>query len=279
MTTGGEHIGGERVLILGPSPAASALGRSFQRAGARVEERTRDAERSIDPGITLVVLGVPARDGPAAIEQVGPALPPGAVLLLISPFMIESMMAASTVPGLGERFVPSYFVLEESPAPREAPRPAAEPDPTLDPIAGATVFLGAPLLPGSAAERVARLLGSLGARPEVIVPVLHDALVALTHHLPILAAAALTLTLRRTGALTRSVAHGAHTVVADATRPASLPSAPAAEVLRLQAPKLIPALENLEREVRRLRHALAAGGDDLRMLLEEAREFRRELVA
>jgi prephenate dehydrogenase len=278
VTTGGGHSSGERVLILGSSPAASALGRSFRRAGARVDERTLDAERSIDPDITLVVLGVPVQDGPATITRLGPLLPPGAVLLQISPFMIESMMAASTVPGLGERFVPSHFVLEESPAPR-ASHPAAEPDATLDPIPGATVFLGAQLLPGSAAERVARLLGSLGARPEVIVPVLHDALVALTHHLPILAAAALTLTLRRTGALTRSVAHGAHTVVADATRPASLPSAPSAEVLRLQAPKLIPALENLEREVRRLRHALATGGDDLRTLLEEAREFRRELVA
>jgi prephenate dehydrogenase len=126
---------------------------------------------------------------------------------------------------------------------------------------------------------VARLLGSLGARIEVIVPVLHDALVALTHHLPILSATALTLTLRRTGNLTAQVAPGVRSMVADATRPASHPSAPTAEALRLTAPKLVPALENLEREVRRLRHALIAGESELRTLLEEAREFRRELLA
>ena len=64
-----------------------------------------------------------------------------------------------------------------------------------------------------------------------------------------------------------------------ATRPASGRSDAAAEVLALSAPKLLPALEILEREVRRLRHSLEAGGDDLVTLLEEAREFRRELVA
>jgi prephenate dehydrogenase len=284
---------GERVLIFGLSPAAMALGRALRRAGARVQGHDPDAraaaqalstgtldeitpaELPLDPALTLVVLALPLRAVPDAIARLGAALPDRTVLVDLSPLMLPSVSAARNVPGLGARFVPSHPILET-----EAPdRSTGGGRVAADPIAGATVFVGAPLEPGSAAARVAEMWRSLGARPEAIAPPLHDALLALTHHLPVLAAAALARTIRRTGSLTRAVAPGARSMLADATRAVSGPAAPAAEVLALSAPKLLPALEILEREVRRLRHSLEEGGEDLTMLLEEAREFRRELVA
>ena len=275
MTTAHEHTREERILILGPSHASAALGRALRLAGARVEEATPSLDVPLDPSVTMVFLGLPIRDVPEALARIGSALPPDAILVDLSPLMLPSATAVRDVPALAGRFVSAHPVLEEV----DDRSTTGVPGEPADPIRGATVFLGAPLAPGSAAARVAHLLESLGARTEAIAPALHDALVALTHHLPILSAAALTRALRRTGSLTRTVAPGARTVLADATRPVSGPSDAAADVLLLSAPKLLPALEILEREVRRLRHSLEGGGDELRSLLEEAREFRRELVA
>lgn len=278
---------GERVLILGLSPAAMALGRALRRAGSRVtgedpDPRTLEeaiasgavdeigpAGAPLDPALTRIVLGLSFRDLPSALARLSSELSPGALVVDLSPLMLPSVAAVQAVPGLSQRFVASHPVLEAAVG-------GEEPG---DPLSGATVFMGAPFTPGTAAASIAEMWRSVGARPEAIAPTLHDALVALTHHLPILAAAALTRAIRRTGSLTRALAPGARSSLADATRAASGSSAHAAEVLALSAPKLLPALEILEREVRRLRHSLEEGGDDLRMLLEEAREFRRELVA
>ena len=274
MTTAPEHTSGERVLILGGTSASAALGRALRRAGSSVDESNASPGLTLDPTVTMIVLGLPIREVPETLAKIGSALPPDAVIVDLAPLMLPSSSSAREVPAIAGRFVPAHPILEDL-----GERSAASAVPAPDPIAGATVFIGATLAPGSAAARVARMWESLGAKPEAIAPALHDALVALTHHLPILAAAALTRALRRTGSLTRAVAPGARSALADATRPASGSSDAAAEVLALSAPKLLPALEILEREVRRLRHSLEAGGDELRDLLEEAREFRRELVA
>lgn len=266
---------------------AIALGRSLRDAGANVRGQDADPKREaeavaagsvdeilpaaspLDPSLTLVVLAVPLREMPATLARVGGALPTATVLAALAPLMLPSVSAARDVPGLLPRFVAMHPLVDvEEAVPIQA-----------NPFQDATVFVGAPIEAGSAAARVAELWRSVGARPEAIAPALHDALVALTHQLPILSAAALTRAIRRTGSLTRSLAPGARSLLADATRAAAGPSSSAAEALRSSAPKLLPALEILEREVRRLRHALAEEGDELRTLLEEAREFRRELVS
>jgi cyclohexadieny/prephenate dehydrogenase len=141
---------------------------------------------------------------------------------------------------------------------------------------GASILIGSSLDPGSPGATVAGLWSSIGVLPAAVAPTLHDALFALTHDLSILSSAALVRTLRRTGSLTRLLAPASRAVLDDATRPAA--SAPSAETLAINAPKLVPALELLEREVRRLRHALAEGGPELGSLLDEARQFRQELV-
>jgi prephenate dehydrogenase len=287
---------GERVLIRGLSPVAATLGRALRRAGARVSGQDPDArvaaealssgavdevvgeEHAPDPSLTAMVLALPFDDLAAALARAASALPSGAVVTAISPLMLPSLSAARATPGLAGRFVPSHPVLNLG-AGESARAGATARESALDPVAGATVFIGAPLEPGSAAARVADLWRSVGARPEAIAPTLHDALVALTHQLPILASAALTRAIRRTGSLTRALAPGARSTLADATRAAGEVSDATAEALVLSAPKLLPALEILEREVRRLRHSLEEGGGELRLLLEEAREFRRELLA
>jgi len=123
----------------------------------------------------------------------------------------------------------------------------------------------------------ASLWTALGARPRSIAPTLHDALVALTSHLPYAASVSLVRTLRRTGSMTRELAEVAGPGLRDTTRIAGSSASLWAEILSLNGPKLIPALELLEREVRALRHAIAEGGPALQAHLEEARAFREEL--
>ncbi|HEX3112462.1 MAG TPA: prephenate dehydrogenase dimerization domain-containing protein, partial [Candidatus Eisenbacteria bacterium] len=137
-------------------------------------------------------------------------------------------------------------------------------------------LIGASVDPGSPGATVADLWSSIGATPAAVAPTIHDALFALTHDLPLLSAAALVRTLRRTGSLTRLLAPASRAMLDDATRAAGAGSS--TETLAINAPKLLPALELLEREVRRLRHALEDGGPELDHLLDEARQFREELV-
>jgi prephenate dehydrogenase len=244
---------------------------------------------AIDPTIDVVALAVPALDAPRLVSRLGKAIPAGPLLTDLSPLMLPSLGAAAAEPGLRGRFVPGYPVLEEVLEERELHRRSGPPGPRS--FRGATVLIGLPLEAQSPAERVADLWRSVGAEPVSIAPALHDALVALTHDLPLVTAAAFVRTVRRTGSMTRIVAPGSRVRLLDATR-ALVRSKPSdSGMLALNAPKLLPALELLEREVRRFRHALA--GDrgpekaetpepreptELSTLLEEARRFQEELV-
>jgi prephenate dehydrogenase len=125
---------------------------------------------------------------------------------------------------------------------------------------GGPVIVGGPLDPGTPAERAAAMWRSIGAMPTSMAPTIHDALVALTSHLPQAVATALVRTLR------------------DMTRLAGSSSDLWFDILTLNADKLTPALELLEREVRGLRHAIERKDPELRALLEEARLFRREIA-
>jgi prephenate dehydrogenase len=242
-----------------PDPAArdAAL-----RAG--VVDPVLDSLEVIDPSFEIVALAVPAARAPETIARVAAALPPDAILTDLAPVMLPSVAAASRA-GILPRFVPAHPV----PASDEGAPDAAR-------FRGASVLLGSATDPGTPGARIAAMWTSIGALPASVAPALHDALFALTHDLQILSAAALVRTLRRTGSLTRLLAPASRALLTDATRPASLGSS--TETLTINAPKLLPALELLEREVRRLRHALAEKGPELATLLDEARQFREELV-
>jgi prephenate dehydrogenase len=250
---------GARVLGYDADPSARDTALS-----AKAVDEGLDRMDSIDGSVDLVVVALPAVQAPDAIVRVAPLLPEHAILMDLAPIMLPSVAAASAA-GVLRRFVPAHPV---------PPTPDAAPG--AERFRGASVLIGTSIDPGSPGATVADLWSSIGAVPAPVAPMLHDALFALTHDLSILSAAALVRTLRRTGSLTRLLAPASRAVLDDATRAAA--SGSSAETLAINAPKLVPALELLEREVRRLRHALAEGGPELGHLLDEARQFRQELV-
>ena len=270
-----------RILIIGLGREGASLGLALRAVGtSRVvgydaDPMSRDVALQakaveavldeIDPTSSdLVVLAVPAAQTPAMIGEIAVRLPGQATLMDLAPVMQPSVVAASRA-GILSRFVPAHPVPSNADAFPHAGR-----------FRGASALIGASMDPGSPGATVAELWSSIGAIPTPVAPTIHDALFALTHDLPVLSAAALVRTLRRTGSLTRLLAPASRAILDDATRPAGGGSS--VETLAINAPKLLPALELLEREVRRLRHALKDGGPELATLLDEARQFQRELV-
>jgi prephenate dehydrogenase len=246
----------EASRVVGYDPDSSVRARALE---ARAVEAVLD---EIDPTSSdLVVLALPSAQTPAIIHEIAPRLSAQGIVMDLAPVMQPSVVAASSA-GILPRFVPAH------PVPSEAGDAAR--------YRGASVLIGASMDPGSPGATVADLWSSIGAVPAPVAPTIHDALFALTHDLPVLSAAALVRTLRRTGSLTRLLAPASRAVLDDATRAAGAGSSN--ETLAINAAKLLPALELLEREVRRLRHALKDGGPELGQLLDEARQFRQELV-
>jgi len=221
---------------------------------------------TMDPGLDLVVTAVPPRAATELVPRILPRLPEGACLTDLSSVMLPVLTAT----GASRRFVGSHPLRGSEQTGIEAAR--------ADLFDGGRVIVGGPLEPGSPAERAAAMWRSVGAQPVSMAPTIHDALVALTSHLPQVLSSALVRTLRRTGNLTGLLAQGAGPGLRDMARLAGSPSDLWFDILTLNAEKLTPALELLEREVRGLRHAIERKDPELRRLLEEARLFRREIA-
>ncbi len=223
-----------------------------------------------DPSADLVVTAVPPRAATGLVPRILGDLPAGATLTDLSSVMLPVLTAVGTRPEARARFAASHPLRGSEQGGIRAAR--------ADLYAGATVLVGAPLDAGSAAERIAAMWTSVGAAPAAIAPAIHDALVALTSHLPQILSTALVRTLRRTGNMTGLLAQGAGPGLRDMSRLAASPSDLWFDILTLNAEKITPALELLEREVRGIRHAIEGRDPALRALLEEAREFRREIA-
>jgi prephenate dehydrogenase len=261
-------------------PLVTGLDRDPRAAGAARERGAVDSTLTgldrLDPDTEIVALAVPPAEAISLIPRWGPALPPQAALIDLSSVMMPSLAAARGVPELGGRFLGTHPICGGERSGIDAARE--------DLFRGATVLIGAPIPPipttepGALAGRAAALWASVGGVPVSIAPELHDAVVALTSHLPYVASVALVRTIRRTGSMTRLLAQGAGPGLRDTTRIAESSVELWAEILSLNAPKLLPALELLEREIRGLRRAIEEGGPHVRALLEEARAFRREIA-
>ncbi len=234
-----------------------------------------DAPDATDPGADLIVTAVPPRIATALVPRLLAAMPEGSHLTDLSSVMLPVLTAVSAAAGAGGAPAAARFVGSH-------PLRGSEQEGILaarsDLYDGARVLVGAPLVPGSPAERAAAMWRSIGAVPTAMAPTIHDALVALTSHLPQVLSTALVRTLRRTGNMTGLLAQGAGPGLKDMSRLAASPSDLWFDVLTLNADKLTPALKLLEREVRGLRHAIERKDPELRALLEEARAFRREIA-
>jgi len=244
-----------------PAAAEEAL------EGGAVEALLGSAEEAV-PGIEIRVTAVPPRAALALVPKLLASLPEGACLTDLSSVMLPVLAAVGS--GAAGRFVGSHPLRGSEQGGFRAAR--------RDLFKGATVLMGGPLEEGSPAARIATMWRSIGAVPTPIAPTLHDALVALTSHVPQVASTALVRTLRRTGSMTALLAQGAGPGLRDATRLAGSPADLWFDILTLNAEKVTPALELLEREVRGLRQAIERKDPELRTLLEEARSFRREIV-
>ena len=245
-----------------------ATGRRALERGA-VTERLR-APDDLPSDVDLVVLAVPPAAAAAQVRHLATSLPPDALVMDLSSIMLPALAASMETPPLADRFVAAHPLAGSETSGIESAR--------ADLYRGAVVLIGRPLEEGAPGGRAAAFWSALGAKPASIAPALHDALVALTSHLPYVASVALVNTLRRTGSMTRTLAETAGPGLRDTTRVAASPTALWAEILERNGPKLLPALELLEREVRALRHAIQEGGPALRTKLDEARSFRQEIV-
>ena len=227
---------------------------------------------SFDTAPDLVVTAVPPRAAIELLPRLLSRLPEGAHLTDLSSVMLPALTAATAAAGTAaaRRFVGSHPLRGSERSGIEAAR--------ADLFQGGTVIIGGPMTPGTPAERAAAMWRSIGATPTSMAPTIHDALVALTSHLPQALSIALVRTLRRTGNMTGLLAQVAGPGLRDMTRLAGSSSALWFEILTLNAEKVTPALALLEREVRGLRHAIERKDPELRALLEEARLFRREIA-
>jgi prephenate dehydrogenase len=230
------------------------------------------SDLSQEEAVDLVVTAVPPRAATELVPRLLAALPEGTHLTDLSSVMLPILTATTAAVGTerARRFVGSHPLRGSERSGIEAAR--------ADLYDGGPVIVGGPLDPGTPAERAAAMWRSIGAMPTSMAPTIHDALVALTSHLPQAVATALVRTLRRTGNMTGLLAQGAGPGLRDMTRLAGSSSDLWFDILTLNADKLTPALELLEREVRGLRHALERKDPELRALLEEARLFRREIA-
>ena len=254
-----------RVLGYDPDSETARLARERGAVDALLPDSGRP-----DPDTEIVVTAVPPRVAVTIVPSLTDAMPRDAVLTDLSSVMLPVLTAVSAKPDRRRRFVGSHPLRGSEQGGIRAAR--------ADLYRGAPVLVGAPLDPGSPAEGVGALWASIGARPSAMAPAIHDALVALTSHLPQVVSTALVRTLRRTGNLTGMLAQGAGPGLKDMSRLAGSPADLWFEILTLNAEKLTPALELLEREIRGLRHAIERKDPGLRTLLEEAREFRREIA-
>ena len=222
-------------------------------------------------GAEMVFTAVPPRTALDLVPALLPRLEEDCVLADLSSVMLPLLERVGADPAAAARFVPSHPLCGSERDGIEAARG--------DLYRGRTILLGGSPDPGGAAERVEAVWRELGAVPRPIDPAEHDALLALTSHLPLLASAALVRALRGSDRPAADLAAAVGPGFRDASRLAGSSPDLWAEILRLNARDIEPALRGLEREIGELRRALAEDPARLRALLAEARAFRGELGA
>jgi prephenate dehydrogenase len=220
----------------------------------------------------VAILAVPVSAVPAVAAEVGPALRPGAILTDVASVKsrIVDALQASVPPGV--------HVIGGHPMAGSHEAGAAH--------ASADLFLGATYLltPTThtdplAYRRLHTLVAGLGARVLAVDPSHHDALVAVTSHLPQLAATTL---MNLAAERARSEHVGLLLLAAggfrDATRVAASNPDLWLDICAENRSAIVEVLDDYAARLRALRAELAAGDDEaLRQALQEARKARRSL--
>lgn len=257
--------------LIGGSAALAFGARGYDRdpaARARARERGIDAAESLADaarGAEVVLLAVPTAETPALLAQAAAAAPDA--LLTDSASLKGPIAAAIAALPNASRFVGGHPM-------------AGSRVPGLS-GARSDLFQDRPwlIVPTdrsdlSAVAAVQELVRSIGARPAVVDPERHDALMTWVSHLPLSVAAA----------LARAVSSGAGTGLErvsgpgllDATRIADSPPALALELALADPEALAAAVEAVRRELHDLSRSLRGRKvDELRSYFEEAASSRR----
>ena len=239
------------------------------RRGA-IDDATQDAAQAV-AGADLVVLAAPVGAIIEHIGQLAARFGQGALVTDVGSTKVEIMRAAADLPG-HIAFVGGHPV-----AGSEQSGPAAA---RADLFEGATwVLTPGPVGPRQALDRMQGLVTALGARPLVLDAAEHDALMALTSHLPHLSAWALVNAVAAAGAGREALASLVAPSFRDTTRIAQSGPALWRDILLTNRDQVLAAVAALRGELDRLERALADGdADALATILDQAARARRELA-
>ncbi len=287
--------GVSRIAVIGAGLVGGSVASAARAAGAHVTLTDRDADvrvRAAAAGLAdvvvddivtavtdaeLVVAAVPAAVAPAVLAEVARHAPRSALLTDVASLKgrlvpeVEALLAAAD---LGpERFVGGHPMAGSE---RSGPEAA---DATL--FQGATwVLTPTERTDPAALTRTSAVLRDLGARVLALEPALHDQLVAVTSHLPQVAASALAdvaaETTSRLGEAVLAVAGGGFR---DTTRIAASDPDLWVGILGGNRAAVLTALDALRERLDVVRGALATGEDaEVHALLQRASTARRGLV-
>jgi prephenate dehydrogenase len=272
-------IGASLGLALAKLPAVTLI-TAFDRDEAELSEALRRgamgvAARSAPEavaGADVVVLAVPVSAVPAVAAEIAPALEPGVIVTDVASVkgpIVEALQAA--VP-------PGVHIV--------GGHPMAGSHETGARHASAELFVGATYLltptthtDADAYRRLHGLLSGIGARVLAVRPERHDLLVAVTSHLPQLAAT----TLMNLAAERARDVHGELLLLAaggfrDATRVAASNPELWMDICAENREAIIEVLDDYRERIGALRSVLAVGDEEgLRHALDDARSARRAL--
>jgi len=239
------------------------------RRGA-VDEGTHDPAQAV-AGADLVVLAAPVGTIVEHLGGLAERFREGALVTDVGSTKADIMEAAAALPAH------VAFVGGHPMAGSEESGPGAA---RADLFEGATwALMPRPGDPEAALARMQALVAALGARPLVLEAAEHDALVALTSHLPHVAAWALANAVAAGGAGREALSSLVAPSFRDMTRIAQSPAAMWRDILLTNRGHLLPAIAALREELDRLERALADGdGDALATILDQAARARRELM-
>jgi prephenate dehydrogenase len=256
----------DRPQVVGYDPDPEAAPRARGR-GAVDEVASGPAEAA--SGAELIALAAPPRTVGGILDSIQARLPERALIADLSSVMRPLHEALDSRPALAARAVSSHPLCGSERNGIDAADSAL--------YRGKRILIGATEASRGAGEQVAGLWRRIGAEPRWIEPGAHDAVLALTSHLPFLASVALARALRASGRPGAELAAASGPGLRDATRLAGSSPSLWEEIVSLNAGPLGPAMEQLEAAVGELRRALEAGDPALRAMLEEAGAFRREI--
>jgi prephenate dehydrogenase len=234
---------------------------------AAVHDVADSARRAVE-GAQLVVLATPPQAVLGLLEQLGPALPPGAIVTDVASIKQPVMLKAREV-GLAKRFAGSHPFAGTHLSGWTGARP--------DLLAGAIVYV---CDTGPEGDAVAREIMNfwesvIRAHPVRIDAEVHDTQLAWTSHLPQAVASVLARTLASEPSL-RGASLG--TGARDTTRLAASPAEMWVDIFLLNKEPVSEALARAEGELAQLRELIRkADRNGLLQYLEEAATFRRRL--